>query len=117
NRFPAGLGNDSNTLGKYIGFHNYRGSMWGNVEGYTDKYYTPGRPAECIIANYRNLEKRDTDFMGGYVIYSAASREKLSEKNIEAPIGSAYKEAISQPGAWDVYMYMQGETIAKETNH
>ena len=29
NRFPNGLGNDSGVLGKYICFHNYRGSMWG----------------------------------------------------------------------------------------
>ncbi len=117
NRFPSGLGNDSGVLGKYIAFHNYRGSMWGNVDGYTDQYYTPGKPAECIIANFRNVQKRDTDFFGGYVTYSGASREKLSEKNIEPVIGAAYKEAITEPGPWGVYMYMQGETIAKASNH
>ena len=117
NRFPIGLGNDSGMLGKYICFHNYRGHINGDIDGYEDKYYKVAKPAECIIANFRNVQKRDTDFYGGYVIYSGAYREKLSDKNIQSPLGAAFKEAISQPGTWGVYMYMQGETIAKETNH
>ncbi|HNU14119.1 MAG TPA: GMC family oxidoreductase [Chitinophagaceae bacterium] len=116
-RFPDGLGNDSAVLGKYICFHNYRGSMNGDIDGFTDKYYKVSKPAECIIANFRNVEKRDTDFMGGYVIYSGAYRERLSDKNIKPLLGAAFKAAISEPGTWGVYMYMQGETIAKASNH
>ncbi len=117
NRFPNGLGNDNGLMGKYICFHNYRGSMNGDIDGFTDKYYKVSKPAECIIANFRNVEKRDTDFMGGYVIYSGAYRERLSDKNIKPLLGAAFKEAISEPGTWGVYMYMQGETIAKASNH
>ncbi|MEJ8818928.1 GMC family oxidoreductase [Lacibacter sp. H407] len=116
-RFPNGLGNDSGLLGKYICFHNYRGSMNGDVEGFEEYYYKVSKPVECIVANFRNLEKKETDFHGGYVIYSGAYREKLSDKNIKPLLGAAYKEAISEPGTWGVYMYMQGETIAKESNH
>ena len=115
-RFPNGLGNDSGLLGKYICFHNYRGSMNGDVEGFEEYYYKVSKPVECIVANFRNLEKQETDFHGGYVIYSGAYREKLSDKNIKPLVGAAYKEAISEPGTWGVYMYMQGETIPKETN-
>lgn len=116
-RFPNGLGNDNGLLGKYICFHNYRGSMYGTIDGFTDKYYKVSKPAECIVANYRNVEKRDTDFYGGYVIYSGAGRETLSDRNITSPLGAEFKEAISEPGTWGVYMYMQGETIAKASNH
>jgi choline dehydrogenase-like flavoprotein len=116
-RFPNGLGNDSGLLGKYICFHNYRGSMYGNVDGFNEMYYKVAKPAECIVANYRNVEKRDTDFYGGYVIYSGASRQLLSEDNSQQPLGAEFKDALSEPGRWGVYMYMQGETIAKETNH
>ena len=116
NRFPNGLGNDSGKLGKHICFHNYRGGMWGYVDGFEDRYYKGSKPAECIIANFRNVEKRDTDFFGGYVIYSGASRQSFNPA-IEPEIGAAYKDAMSDPGRWTVYMYMQGETIAKETNH
>ena len=76
NRFPDGLGNDNGLLGKYICFHNYRGSMSARFDGFLDSYYTPGRPVECVIPNFRNLKKQETDFTGGYVIFSAASREK-----------------------------------------
>ena len=116
NRFPNGLGNDSGKLGKHICFHNYRGSMGGYVDGFEDSYYKKGKPAECIVANFRNVEKRDTDFFGGYVIYSGAGRE-IFNANTEPAIGATYKDAMSEPGRWSVYMYMQGETIAKETNH
>ena len=116
-RFPNGLGNDSGKLGKHICFHNYRGGMGGDIDGYEDKYYKVSKPVECIMANFRNVEKRDTDFYGGYVIYSGAYRETLSDKNIRSVVGADFKEAISEPGTWGVYMYMQGETIAKESNH
>ncbi len=117
NRFPNGLGNDSGTLGKYICFHNYRASMIGDIDGYTDKYYKVATPVECIIANFRNTKQQDGGFHGGYTIYSGAYREKFSEKGIDPTIGATYKDALCEPGGWKVYMYMQGETIAKETSH
>ncbi len=116
-RFPNGLGNDSGMLGKYICFHNYRGSMYGDIDGFTDKYYKVAKPAECIVANFRNVEKRDTDFYGGYVIYSGASRQTLNDNNIQPTIGASFKEELCAPGGWTAYMYMQGETIAKASNH
>ena len=116
-RFPNGLGNDSGLLGKYICFHNYRGGMWGYMEGFEEWYYKVSKPAECIIANFRNVEKQETDFYGGYVIYSGASREKLNDHSAPEPVGASFKETLSQPGRWSVYMYMQGETIAKQSNH
>ncbi len=116
-RFPYGLGNDSGLLGKYIAFHNYRGSMNGDVEGFEEWYYRVSKPAECIVANFSNVHRRDRDFAGGYVIYSGAYRERHSEKNAPEPLGAAYKQALSEPGPWGVYMYMQGETIAKAENH
>lgn len=115
-RFPNGLGNDSGLLGKYVCFHNYRGSMYGNIDGFEDKYYRVSKPAECIMANFRNVEKRNTDFYGGYVIYSGASREKFNDSKLETVVGADYKDALCEPGPWGVYMYMQGETIAKESN-
>jgi len=117
NRFPNGLGNDSGMLGKYICFHNYRGSMNGDIDGFKDKYYKAAKPVECIIANFRNVEKKDTDFYGGYTIYSGAYRERLSDKEIVPTIGAGFKDALCEPGTWGVYMYMQGETIAKASNH
>lgn len=116
-RFPNGLGNDSGLLGKYICFHNYRGSMNGAIDGFEDYYYKVSKPVECIMANYRNVKERDADFFGGYVIYSGAGREVQNADNANVQLGVDFKKAMSEPGQWRVYMYMQGETIAKEANH
>ena len=116
-RFPDGLGNDSGLLGKYICHHNYRAGSGGTFEGYRDKYYKVSKPAECIIPNFRNVHKQDTDFVGGYVIFSGAYREKLSERGLKSSIGADFKKGISEPGGWGAYMYLQGETIPKEKNH
>lgn len=90
--------------------------MGGSFEGFTDQYYKVRKPAECVIPNFRNLKKQETDFWGGYVIFSGAYRENQFY-NTPDGIGAAYKDGLSEPGKWGMYMYMQGETIPKETNH
>lgn len=117
NRFPNGLGNDSGLLGKYMAFHNYRGSVYGTVEGYEDKYFYGRNPTNPIIANYRNLHKQDTDFLGGYLTFVGTSRRAAYTGSDSAGIGAGYKDAVTEPGVWRAGMYMQGETIPKESNH
>lgn len=114
-RFPNGLGNDNGLLGKYIAFHNYRASVQGRVEGFEDKYYYGRNPTNPIIANYRNLHKQDTDYLGGFLTFVFSYRP--APGNIDGIIGSDLKDALSEPGPWVAGMYMQGETIPKESNH
>jgi choline dehydrogenase-like flavoprotein len=117
NRFPNGLGNDSGVLGKYICHHNYRGWLGGEIDGFADTYYYGRNPTDAIIANYRNLHKIDTDFLGGYTTYCGAHRERNNGDDSQQQIGAAYKESMTEPGGWTVYAYLQGETIPKEKNH
>lgn len=116
-RFPNGLGNDNGLLGKYVAFHNYRASVGGEIDGMEDGYFYGRNPTEPIIANYRNLHKQDTDYVGGFTTFMGAYRPRVSETGLDEEIGAAYKEALTEPAGWRVYMYMQGETIMKETNH
>lgn len=116
-RFPNGLGNDHDVLGRYVGFHLYRGWANGRMPGFEDKYVYGKNPTECIIANYRNLKERDTDFVGGYTIFSGGYRNRVEElPDSDIQIGADYKKAISRMGSWYMYMYMQGETIMKPEN-
>jgi choline dehydrogenase-like flavoprotein len=117
NRFPNGLGNDNGLLGKYVCFHNYRASVSGTIDGFEDKYYYGRNPTEPILANYRNLHKQDTDYVGGFTTFMGAYRERSVSNESGKQIGAAYKDAMSEPGRWHAYMYMQGETIPKETNY
>ncbi|PWU00429.1 MAG: GMC family oxidoreductase [Bacteroidetes bacterium] len=116
-RFPNGLGNDNGLLGKYICHHNYRGSLGGTIDGYRDVYYYGRRPAESMMANFRNLHKQDTDFVGGYMAFMGCFRTRENGEMMDEHIGAAYKDAISEAGGWGMYIYMQGETVPKETNH
>lgn len=115
-RWPRGLGNDNGLLGKFVAFQNYRGSLGGTVDGFEDSYYYGRRPSECMMANFRNLKTKDTDFVGGYMAFMGAGRSAEDAHALPEQIGPAYKQAISEPGGWTMYMYMQGETIPKETN-
>lgn len=115
-RFPQGLGNDSGALGKFVGFHLYRGGVGGEIDGFEDKYYYVRNPTEPILANFRNLHKQDTDFVGGYTTFMSAYRSRGRQQEDGSGIGEAFKSAASQPGQWKIYGYMQGETILKETN-
>jgi choline dehydrogenase-like flavoprotein len=117
NRFPNGLGNDNGLLGKFMAFQNYRASVHGTYEGFEDKYYYGRNPTNPIIANYRNLHKQDTDFLGGYLTFVYSARGPAYKESLNDSIGGNYKDAITEPGPWRAGMFMQGETIPKEANH
>jgi choline dehydrogenase-like flavoprotein len=114
-RFPNGLGNDHGLLGKYVMHHNYRAAGGGRIDGFSDKYFFGRNPTECILVNFRNLGKQDTDFVGGYTTFTGAYRERGLPT--EDHVGGDWKDAQARPGPWGIYMYMQGETIPKASNH
>lgn len=116
NRFPNGLGNDSGLLGKYVAFHNYRGSLNATIDGPLDQYYYGRRPTQPMMPNFRNVDRQETDFLRGYMTFFGAYRGTGAPA--EGPeLGAAYKDALSELGGWGITMMMQGETIPKETNH
>ncbi len=115
-RFPNGIGNDNDLLGRYIAFHNYRGSLTATVDGYLDTYYYGRRPAAVMMPNFRNVYKQETDFLRGYMTFYSATRSGWGHAVDGDQIGANYKENISEPGNWNVYMMMQGETIPKAKN-
>lgn len=116
-RFPAGLGNDNGLLGKYIAFHNYRGLVSATFEGFQDRYYYGRKPVIPLIANYRNVHKQDTDYIGGFLTFIGASRAQGATKGLHEYVGPTYKEAMTEPGPWQIFSFIQGETIPRETNH
>ena len=116
-RFPNGLGNDNGLLGKYICFHIYRGHSGGKIDRFDDKYVYGKNPTEPILANYRNLKEQDMDYVGGFTTFCGAYRvRKTRNPDSDVQIGADFKHALSEAGDWYIYMYMQGETIPKETN-
>lgn len=118
-RFPNGLGNDNGLLGRYITFHNYRGSMTAEVDGFEDQYYYGRRPTQAIMPSYRNVYQQDSDadFQGKYLIAFGATRTGWQRGVGSELIGSDLKESMAKPGSWTIYMMMQGETVPRYENH
>ncbi len=116
-RFEKGLGNDNGLIGKYIAFHNYRGSMSARYDGFLDTYYYGRRPTAVMMPNFRNVHKQETNFLRGYMTFYTATRGVGDSTYTGDEVGSDFKQAMSEPGGWGIYMMMQGETIPKESNH
>ena len=113
-RFPNGLGNDSGMLGKFIGFHNYRGRVRADFDGYHDFTTDGRRPNGSYIPRFRNVFKQETDFLRGY----AASFSATKAENETSGLGEELKENLFKPalGGWSIGIQMMGETLTKETN-
>ncbi len=116
-RFPNGLGNDNGLMGHFVAFHNYRGSISATFEGYEDSYYYGRRPTAAFMPSFRNVFKQETDFLRGYMVDFSAGRAGWQRGFDEAGIGAAYKQSLTDPGGWGIFMGMQGETVPKFDNH
>lgn len=116
-RFPKGLGNDNELLGKYIAFHNYSATISAEYEGYLD-FKTDGRNpvGGGYIPRFRNVYKQETNFLRGYAAGLNAQRQFI-QTDPDA-IGVAWKEQLLKPtpGPWRVGSHMMGETIPKISN-
>jgi choline dehydrogenase-like flavoprotein len=116
-RFPNGLGNDNDLLGRFVAFHNYRGSMVASFEGFKDSYYYGRRPTTAFMPSFRNVFKQDTDFLRGYMVAFSAARNGWQQGLGKDGFGGEWKDSLTTPGDWHVFMMMQGETIPKYENH
>ena len=111
-RFPNGLGNDSGVLGKFIGFHNYRGRISAQYDGFLDSTTEGNRPNGAYVPRFRNVYKQETDFLRGYAAQMGSSRDILRDG-----LGVELKDnLLKKLGPWNINAGMVGEVIPRETN-
>ena len=115
-RFPNGLGNDNELMGKYVAFHNYRARVSAEYDGNLDTTTAGRRPNSPYIPRFRNVHKQETDFLRGYAAGFGANR--VSSSNQEGH-GADLKASLLNPvlAGWRVGSHMMGETIPKATNY
>jgi choline dehydrogenase-like flavoprotein len=121
-RFPNGLGNDNGLLGRYVAFHNYRGNISASYEGFADGYYYGRRPTTAFMPNFRNVNKQETSgpaarFQRGYMVAFSASRAGWQRGTGQEGFGAEFKDKLSDPGSWHIFMMMQAETVPRHENH
>ena len=117
-RFPNGMGNDSDQLGRNIMDHHLGVGAQGKFDGLEDKYYKGRKPNGVYVPRFRNLGgSSNTDrFIRGYGYQGGAGRDNWEETVAELSYGKDLKEAILKPGGWSFGMGGFGEVLPYEDN-
>ena len=113
NRFPNGLGNGSDQVGRNLMDHHKGLSITASVEGFEEMYYYGRRPTNVYIPRFRNVKNATPGFLRGYHFGAGATRPRQQS---DIPVGAALKEAISEPGPWRMSLYAFGECLPYADN-
>ena len=112
-RFPNGLGNGSDQVGRNLMDHHKGLSITAPVEGFEDKYYSGFRPIPLFIPRFRNIKDKTPGFIRGYHMGANASR---GNAHTEGMMGAELKDALSEPGPWRMGLYAYGECLPYADN-
>lgn len=112
-RFPNGMGNGSDQVGRNLMDHHKGLSASAEVEGYEEDYYFGRRPTSLYIPRFRNVTEKYPGFLRGYNFGGSASRNRQEP---DTGIGAAFKESMTVPGGWRMGMYGFGECLPYSDN-
>jgi choline dehydrogenase-like flavoprotein len=116
NRFPNGLGNGSDQVGRNLMDHHKNAGASALVEGFDGEYYFGRRPNGIYIPRFRNLSERRKDYIRGFGYQGGASRLGTSAHLITPALGSDLKEAAQHPGSWRIGFGGFGECLPYPEN-
>ncbi len=114
--WEGGLGSSSGELGHNLMDHHLGVGASGRYEGFEDKYYFGRRANGFYIPRFANLGNDKRDFIRGFGYQGGASREGWSRDIAELSVGGAFKDALTEPGSWQVGMGGFGETLPYHDN-
>jgi choline dehydrogenase-like flavoprotein len=115
NRFPNGLGNGSDQVGRNLMDHHKGSGASARVEGFEDKYYYGQRPNQIYVPRFRNIKEKRTDFIRGYGMQGGGGRSGWSHAS-SLGIGEPLKEAATEPGPWYFSLQGYGECLPHPDN-
>lgn len=114
--WPDGLGSSSGELGHNLMDHHLGIGAGGWVEGYEDKY-TFGRRANGIyVPRFRNVGNDKRDYVRGFGYQGGGTRENWRRNIKEYTIGAELKDALTEPGRWNMGMGGFGEMLPYHEN-
>ena len=114
--WPEGLGSSSGELGHNVMDHHYMLGAQGTVDGHEDKYYYGRRANGFYIPRFANLFGDKRNFIRGYGYQGSASRQGWNKDVAEMSIGTDFKEALTEPGGWQIGATGFGEILPYHDN-
>jgi choline dehydrogenase-like flavoprotein len=112
-RFPNGMGNDSDQVGRNLMDHHKSGNVNASVEGFEDRYYFGRRPTGIFIPRFVNYPEQKKNYVRGFNCQGGASRGR---GNGPSEIGAELKTALTEPGNWRVGFSAFGECLPYSDN-
>lgn len=115
-RFPNGLGNGSDQVGRNLMDHHKCMGLSASVEGFEDQYYEGRKPIGFAIPRFRNITEQRSDYLRGFNLQGGASRAGWSRGAWSDKIGADLKEFVTKPGGWHIGFTGFGECLPYEDN-
>lgn len=115
-RFPNGLGNGSDQVGRNLMDHHKQAGASASVEGFEDQYYYGRRPTGIYVPRFRNLTEKRSDYLRGFGYQGGASRGGWRSHTLTSTIGTSLKEVVQKPGPWEIGLSAYGECLPYSEN-
>jgi choline dehydrogenase-like flavoprotein len=117
-RFPTGMGNESDQLGRNIMDHHLGvGASAAVVEGFDSDYMFGNRPNGLYVPRFRNWgSNKAKDYIRGFGYQGGASRGGWNRGIGASGFGATFKEELTHPGPWSFGFGGFGEILPNEKN-
>jgi len=116
NRFPNGLGNGSDQVGRNIMDHTKGAGADAIIEGFEDQYHSGRRPTGIYIPRFRNIKEQRSDYIRGFGYQGNGSRGGWRALANGSKLGSELKESATTPGPWGINLTAFGECLPYSDN-
>jgi len=115
-RFPNGLGNGSDQVGRNIMDHHKGAGANAEVDGFEDMYYSGRRPNSLYVPRFRNISDKRKDYLRGFGYQGGAGRSSWGRGINDEALGIELKEKLTKPAGWGIGFGAFGECLPYPEN-
>jgi len=115
-RYREGLGNSSNVLGNYLMDHPYLAGATAEYDSFSESTYFGHRPNGIYVPRFRNVWDKHPDFLRGYGMQGSGWRDGWNRGNDEDDFGEDFKNSMTKPGPWRMWLGGWGECLPYRDN-
>jgi choline dehydrogenase-like flavoprotein len=114
--WPNGLGSSSGELGHNLMDHQIKCGASSTSDEHLDKYYFGWKPTGFYLPRFRNVFGDKREYLRGFGYQGSAGRSSW-DKKVDAPeVGAAFKNALTEPGDWEIGLGGFGEILPYHAN-